>query len=78
MLYEIMLIILIILVIGVFIVGWIKDNKKVCRHEFNAQHPVGCRFYRHKDADPFPYGKWILIREEKDGWCLYERVKTWF
>lgn len=73
MLEEIMLIFLLLLVITVWVVGWIRDEKKY--KVFDKVYPVGSLFFTKVKKQEFPWGKWVYRGTDQDGFHVYVRVK---
>ena len=73
MLEEIMFIFLILLVIVVWVVGWIRDEKSY--KAFDKEYPVGSYFFTRIKEQQFPWGRWIYRGKDQDGTHVFERVK---
>lgn len=73
MLVEIMAILYVIFIITVWVVGWIRDEKKY--KVFDKEYPVGSFFYTGIKEQKFPYGKWDFLGQNQDGDYVFERVK---
>lgn len=74
MLEEIMLIILILIIITVWVVGWIKEKKRNYKG-FNEEYPVGSFFFTNIKEQKFPYGEWVYRGKNIDGYHVFIRVK---
>lgn len=73
MLVEIMAIVYVILIITVWVVGWIRDEKKY--KTFDKEYSVGSFFYTGIKEQKFPYRKWDFLGQNQDGDYVFERVK---
>ena len=74
MLEEIMTIVIIVMLVIIWTVGWIRERNEKYEN-FNKQLPVGFIFYTNLKKQKFPYGKWKYLGKNVDGSHLYERVK---
>lgn len=74
MLEEIMFIFLVLLVITVWVVGWIRDEKKSYK-DFNKIYPVGSFYFTKEKKLEFHHGKWRYRGTRQDGYHVFMRVK---